>query len=158
MRTVANMLAAIQVIDITITAAESLELNIDEFARKNREQLYDGKKSDGQDLSPTYLEDPYFKTKEAAQRYSDWKDKITPNSKRKKTVPNLYINGAYYRSRSVQVTGDTIVYTATFKGAEMENKYGKEINGLGGEYKEVFIEETLSPTFKAKVEEQVNKK
>lgn len=64
----------------------------------NQEQMYEGKTSEGNDISPKYSENPYFKTKESAARYAEWKMKITPNKDRNKDVPNLYINGGFYES------------------------------------------------------------
>lgn len=63
----------------------------------NTNQLWEGKGSDDKNLSPKYSEDPYFKSAESAQRYADWKWKISPSS-RNKDVPNLYIDGTFYKS------------------------------------------------------------
>ena len=76
---------------------------------KNKQQLMEGIKGDGNEITPSYLNDPYFKTKESAQRYSNWKDKITPNSKRKSGTPNLYINGFYHNTIEINVKGEKII-------------------------------------------------
>ncbi|MCL1942626.1 MAG: hypothetical protein FWF54_03630 [Candidatus Azobacteroides sp.] len=68
-----------------------------------KEQLMAGQDNEGNPLTPSYRDDPFFKTLEAAQRYSDWKDRITPPtgtraySERPKGTPNLFING-YWQS------------------------------------------------------------
>ena len=130
-------------------AGESVEENTTYLGMLNKQQLLAGKRSDGKDLFPTYQEDPYFETLAQAQAYSDWKDRITPNPKRKPGVPNLYINGYYYDSRVIKVSGDRIIYDGNTFG--LEEKYGKEINGLGGEYKEAFLDLHLRPTIQNKI-------
>lgn len=69
-----------------------------EIVELNKGQLWDGKGRDNADLSPSYLEDPYFKTIESAKKYVSWKSKITPNSNRKAETPNLFIKGVFYES------------------------------------------------------------
>lgn len=127
------------------------EENIDTLNEKNKEQLLAGKNRLGEDIGPTYFEDPYFKTPAAAIRYSDWKDRITPNSKRKRGVPNLYIDGTYHNSRKTTISGDTITYTADFLEQEIEAKYGDQINGLGGEFKSEFLENNIRPAINKEI-------
>ena len=134
-------------IDHVKVMAESVTEDIPYLKQINLQQMYAGLDRDGIDLKPGYLEDPFFKTRAAAQRYSDWKDKITPSSKRHKGTPNLYINGYYYSSRDAEVQGEKIIYTSTYLENEIESKYGEEINGLGGIYKEEFLKFHLMPTF-----------
>lgn len=130
----------------------SLEQTKDALLDLNRDQLYDGKTRDGKDISPTYQEDPYFKTPEAAQAYSDWKDKITPNSLRKPGVPNLYINGYYHGSLGVKISGQNVFYNASAEfGNEIEQKYSDKIFGLGGVYKEEYLKQDLGPVFRSSI-------
>ena len=119
----------------------------------NNNQLYDGKTRFESDLLPSYFDDPYFKTKAAAIAYSDWKERITPNPKRKLGTPNLFINGYYHASRHVDIFIDKIYYHADYKQNEIEKKYGTGINGLGGEYKILFLQAFISPAFFIKVNE-----
>src|SRR5258708_7633887 len=72
-----------------------------QLLEENKEQMYDGKLKTGGNITPSYLEDPYFKSRESAQRYSDWKDRITPNPERESGVPNLFINGKFYDSLKI---------------------------------------------------------
>ena len=124
---------------------EALQENEEQLLALNRQQLFEGKDSQGKDLSPTYLEDPYFKTKEAAQRYSDWKDKITPSSKRKSGVPNLYINGMFHNSidATITVQGITTDSDAPFSSG-VEGKFGTVIYGLNDEKKPILLK-TVAP-------------
>lgn len=130
---------------------ESLNETKDELLKINNEQLYDGKTNKAENIFPTYLEDPFFKTKEAAQRYSDWKDRITPNPKREKGVPNLFINGMYHNSRRIELSDDRFIFTSGVQiGIDIERKF-KNIDGLGGEYKKKYLDENLGPTVQKKI-------
>jgi len=129
--------------------------NVGVLGEINLSQLYAGKTRLGIDLSPTYQEDPYFDDKggiAAAQAYSDWKDEITPSSERRPGVPNLIINGFYYASRKVIVNASKIIYTSDYIEDDLREKYGDEINGLGGKYKEEFLD-TLRPGLHAQISE-----
>lgn len=143
--TIKGLYRKVQKLDTNKIIDNVLEENIDALNEKNKEQLLAGKNRLGEDISPSYFEDPYFKTPAAAQRYSDWKDKITPNAKRKRGVPNLYIDGTYHRSRKTTISGDTITYSADFIEQEIELKYGDTINGLGGEFKNDFLNNNIRP-------------
>lgn len=80
-----------------------VEEHIDVVADLQREQMSEGRGVDGNYIRPFYSEDPYFKTPGAAERYALWKEKITPNPKRPKDVPNLLINGYFYGSLEAKV-------------------------------------------------------
>lgn len=79
-----------------------LALETNSIVGLNTSQLWDGLDSEGNELRPRYSEDPFFKTQKAAKAYADWKQRITPNPKRNPDVPNLYINGYFYRSIMVK--------------------------------------------------------
>lgn len=116
----------------------------------------EGKGRDGTDLSPTYLEDPYFKTKEAAQRYSDWKDKITPNPIRKSGVPNLYINGFYHNSIGLTITSTSLNFVSkSYMGSDIERKFGERIHGLNTEKRIIYVSGFLRPDFMTKVRSEL---
>ena len=121
----------------------------------NLEQLYSGKTNTGEDIHPSYLEDPYFEGDlQRAQAYSDWKDKITPSPFRNPGTPNIFINGFYHSRRMTLVTpGGEIKHTdsASF-GKEIQQKY-KNIDGLGGRFKQVFIKEYVGPVLYERIGE-----
>lgn len=121
---------------------------------KNKQQLMEGIKGDGNEITPSYLNDPYFKTREAAQRYSNWKDKITPNSKRKSGTPNLYINGFYHNTIEINVRGEKIITeNKTTIGKKIEQKYGDTLYGLNETNNQAYIKETFFPALKTYIEE-----
>ncbi len=146
-----------EALDVDLIAYQVLKEHEQDLNDVNLEQLYSGKTNKGTDIHPTYLEDPYWNDKgglQAAQRYSDWKDRITPNSRRNPGVPNLFING-YYHSRRVTtvIPGGEIVHSdsAGF-GRDIQRKY-QDIDGLGGEFKKIFLENYIQPVLNERISE-----
>lgn len=140
MRTVNNMLQAAQRINLQRLIEDNLTEYSEQYLLLQKEQLYEGKMSTGNDLSPSYFEDPYFKTPAAAARYSAWKDKITPNPKRSQGTPNLFINGFLYSKFIVEVKTEGYLVdntSETFPSIIM--KYGPELVGLDNEKKQLYI-------------------
>lgn len=139
------------------TALENaVNKTIAKYEELNKAQLYAGKNKDGQDLSPKYIDDPYFKTREAAVRYSNWKDKITPNSLRTPGVPNLFIIGTYYNSWKTRVAGTRIEIEATSDNAKsIEDKFSNDVYGLDDENMKKY-RELVDPLIMAEVKAQFN--
>lgn len=135
-------------IDVELIAEVSVANTKEEMLDLNLEQMMEGKTKEGTDISPSYLEDPYFKSRESAQRYSDWKDKITPNPKRKKGVPNYYINGQYHSSIEIEVNGESIDFSSSFSGAaDIAQKTGGKLFGLNAEKRVPYIDNYLRKEF-----------
>ncbi len=133
----------------------AFDLSTDALVEYNKRQLLEGKTNEGIDIAPTYLNDPYFKSKEAAQRYSDWKDRITPNPKRKSGVPNLYIVGAYHNSINLKRSGNSLRFNSSFPGAASIAQKFEHIYGLGGEIKREFNGQVLRPNIMVEIRKQV---
>lgn len=131
-------------------AVQALQESDERILSLNRQQLFDGKTSQGEDLFPTYFDDPYFKTKEAAERYSNWKDKITPNPNRKKGVPNLFIIGTFHNSIEVDVSNKGLSFSASFLGDKIVRKYGGEVFGLSKD-RRIELNRTTQPLFMSKI-------
>ena len=145
--TIRGLYNKIQAVDINKITQETFEGTEEEIRQYNLGQLIDGKTNKGVDITPSYLDDPYFKTKEQAQAYSDWKDRISPRSKRRKGTPNLFINGFYHRSIKVAIQGDKIIYNSSFSEApDIENTF-KNIYGLNPDSRKKFISFVLRPVF-----------
>ena len=122
------------------------------------DQLYSGKDGNERDLSPNYLNDPYFnkygkRRDRAARGYMAWKMRITPPIRswlglepRKAIVPNLYINGYYHSKIRANETagGLRIEGTASFS-AEIETKYGRDIYKVSPTAVAYFIREHAAP-------------
>lgn len=128
----------------------------------NLEQIYSGKDNKGENLRPSYLEDPYWNTHkfrgqtglQAAQAYSNWKDEITPNPLRNPGYPNLFINGYYHSKRRVLISpGGEIIHddSASF-GDDIKRKY-PNLDGLGGRFKTIFLKQYVQPVLNVGIEE-----
>lgn len=116
-----------------------------EILESQREQLFDGKRSDGEDIRPYYSEDlkpsGYFHSAESAGRYAAWKEDISPYSAgRNPDAPNLYINGRFHSELAVDFGADTIaVIGGTGYAQGIVAKYGLSTFGLSPErWNEIF--------------------
>lgn len=141
-----------EAIDFDQVANLSMRKTSSELLLKNRQQLLEGKRRDGADITPSYFNDTYFKTRAAGRRYSDWKDKITPNPKRRRGTPNLYINGFHHRTIKLKLTGMVLTFFGAFKQREIEQKYTEMIYGLNAEKRVEYLNESLRPEFEQKTE------
>lgn len=152
--TIRGLYNKLQALDTDKIAQETIEGTEEEIRQYNLQQLIDGKTNTGDDISPTYLEDPFFKTKEQAQAYSDWKDRISPRSKRRPGVPNLFINGYYHSTRQVIIQGDKIIYRSAYGEifTDIEEKF-KNLNGLNPESRAKYIPFVLRPAFNHLIEQ-----
>lgn len=121
----------------------------DDILDLQRQQLFAGKASNGQDMRPYYSEDlkpsGYFYSVESAGRYAKWKqDGINyPYSvERNPDAPNLYINGKFHDELGVQFGPDTVAVVGTTGYSQrIIDKYGIESFGLMHEnWMTIFIE------------------
>lgn len=104
------------------------------------EQLLCGQDGEGEFLSPTYDDDPYFEEKgywyHRAGDYKAWKKRITPPLRgavlglapRRDEVPNLFINGKFYSEIGISRRGDAL-FTDPGRGdgPAIVAKYGDQI-------------------------------
>lgn len=135
-------------INLDSLKAEVIDENLDAFVSKQKDQLWDGLASTGNDLSPSYSNDPYFKSPKAAEAYAAWKWKITPNPRRDRDAPNLYINGYFYEGIKANRSGDKLnVRSETSIGNEIENKYNN-LFGLTPENRDEWDKENIQEYLK----------
>lgn len=67
--------------------------------------------------------------------------------------PDLFDTGAFYEGFETIVQGDSIIQDSTDeKAPELEAKYGEDIFGLGGKFKEEYLDESLRTAFKRAIE------
>lgn len=110
----------------------------DDILDLQREQLFEGKRSDGQDMRPYYSEDlkpgGYFYSVESAGRYAAWKQtgiNYPYNANRNPDAPNLYINGRFHDELGVSFGADSVTVLGTTGYAnQIIAKYGLEAFGL----------------------------
>lgn len=138
--------------DLVNILSECVDETGDELIELNREQLLHGRDKHGDYLSPKYSEDPYFKTPESAKRYAQWKASIEPKRDKPFDVPNLFITGRYHRSIDITVGPTTYDITSSDPNASsIESKFSEDVYGLGGEFREMYIEDQLFERLKSKV-------
>lgn len=80
-----------------------------ELAQMNREQLLAGKDNQGRYLLK-YTDDPYFKSREAAIRYMNWKKNISPNKDKPADVADFFITGYTHGTIFASRQGTSIVF------------------------------------------------
>lgn len=133
--------------------ADSVNETKDAMLALNRMQLLRGLTKDGGYLSPKYSEDPFFKSKESAKRYAQWKKRIEPvKTDRPEDVPNLYIVGVFHSKIDVKANASeyTFTNTASFAGG-VEGKF-KDIYGLTSESKsKTYIPDYLLPAVQKRI-------
>lgn len=111
-------------VDMNKVIGQAVERNATAILDLNRTQLWDGIGTDGEDLSPNYLEDPFFKTREQAVGYAKWKQAITPNPNRNFFTPNLFINGFYYESLRLTLAPEAFeIVAGNSFSMKIEQKY-----------------------------------
>lgn len=136
---------------------DAIEHTGDKMIALNQQQLYAGRLKDGSPVTPSYLDDPYFKSRESAQRYSDWKDEITPNDERPAGVPNLFINGRFYESWTLSATAEKITFQSSDPdAADIEEKFGADIYGLDDENMSEYRRNIFFPVLKGEIEAQTS--
>ena len=124
-----------------------------------REQMYSGVDGNGEFLSPTYDDDPYFDEKgpwyHRNEGYKQWKYDITPPMHgvmlllppRPISVPNLFIDGTFHDSITAEVAGDILLVetSGSGEGADIVAKYGDNILKLSPTAIEYINNEYVGP-------------
>lgn len=109
----------------------------DDILDLQKQQLFAGKRSDGEDIRPYYTEDlkpsGYFYSVDTAKMYAAWKQTLDYpfEANRNPDAPNLYINGRFHDELGVQFTVDTVaVVGTTGYSQQIVAKYGLDTFGL----------------------------
>lgn len=126
-----------------------------------QEQIYSGQDSEGETLTPTYDDDPFFDEegpwKGRAKEYKAWKRSITPPKAstllglpaRPVEVPNLFINGKFFSEINADMAGDELVVDPGMgDGPAIVSKYGgygHDILGMGDAAKVYFNGQFMLP-------------
>lgn len=123
-----------------------------------KDQLYAGQNAKGKKLAPSYLNDPFFKSKESAQRYSDFKARINPRAHnsifatKDKDTPNLIITGGLiYDTIFANVTDKSLIIDARSSIISIiEQKYTEPF-GLNQTAWDFFTEKYLMKELKQEI-------
>lgn len=151
-----EVLRRLEKVDEPAAVVTVLQRKSPELLELNREQLLEGKGRDGEDLTPSYFDDPFFKTQEAAARYSAWKDLITPNAKRKSGTPNLIIDGQWVHNvLRVGVDANKLTFAIDSPiGEKIFAKYGARVAGLNDASKLILKKDT-APELAKEIKKQI---
>lgn len=110
----------------------------DDILDLQKQQLFSGLASNGQDIRPYYSEDlkpsGYFHSVESARRYADWKKtgiNYPYSAQRNFDAPNLYINGRFHDELGVQFDAQAVgIVGTTAYSQKIIAKYGIQTFGL----------------------------
>lgn len=111
---------------VKIVIGETRELII----IKNQEQMLQGIRSDGSEITPPYTFFTRIKKKEKG---------------RNPDIVTLYDTGDFYRAMFLDVGSDMLEIESTdWKSSELQEKYGEKIFGLTDESKNEYAKEALT--------------
>lgn len=122
----------------------------------NRDQMLLGRDADGNELGPSYLQDPYFDTPAEAQAYARMKYaleslhrmrlwnpfQLFPDKDR--NTPNLIVTGPFQDSMFINTSSTSYTIGSTYiASSDINTKYKGRIFGLAPESKQYFWTEFL---------------
>lgn len=142
MSDISSIIEKLEALDVDQLAEEAMRKSEEALTDLNKKQLYAGFDRDGQRLlqyrSPVY---------------SEVKHRMNPLPG--EGNPDLYATGSFYRGLYARVNGNTVEIESTdSKNDDLEKKYHEKIKGLGGIFKEEFIEDHLQPNLLSIVSEK----
>lgn len=134
-----------------------VEDNKDVILSLNRDQMLLGRDTEGEVLSPSYLQDPYFKSQEAAQAYARmkyalesqhnsyiWNPQLYPDKDR--NTPNLIVRGDFQNAMFITANKTSYTIGSTYiDSPAINSKYKNRIFGLAPKSKEYFYREWILP-------------
>lgn len=135
--------SALESIDIRVDAAAVLDANVKELEELQKDQLMQGKGADGQYLM-RISNDPYFKSRAAADKYAHWKQRLTPETPFDR--PNLFINGYTHATLKIERHGADVAFFLRAPWADdVAAKYHNQEMGLNKDSREWFHVRILRP-------------
>ena len=144
-----------KIVDFVI---EVMDSNLLFLVELQKFQLLAGQNSIGEYLSPTYIEDSYFKSKDSAKRYSDFKESLSQETnteiykKKPKDVPNLIITGSLIYNTIYAKTGSDYIEISARSSiiGKLEAKY-KNLFGINKTGWDYFSDKYLIPQLNDKI-------
>lgn len=147
MRTIQNMLTALGKIDIHQMCLDAMVQTSDEFVKLQREQMYDGIKSD---------DTPMNRLGEFYQGYAPKTKAIKAAKGQKYDNVTLKDTGDFYSGINAIPDSDGLMVESTdSKSAMLQEDYGTEIFGLGKDKRGKWLAD-LQPTFFNNLELAIN--
>jgi len=144
--------------------ADTVQRTQDVLLDLNRDQLLYGRDADGKALTPGYTQDPYFKTRAAAEAYLKMKQGLEGEHKGLRTftsvqlypekdsnTPNLLVNGRlFFNYFFIRITQESYEIGSTGEAAaKIESKYNNRVYGLAPKSKEFYYFSYIRPAIEA---------
>ena len=132
--------------------------NKDVLLSLNRDQMLLGRDADGDVLSPSYLQDPYFKTQAAAQSYARMKYALESSHRsllwtpvklypeKDRNTPNLIVTGLFQNGLFITTGGGSFDINSSYVASgDINRKYKGRVFGIAPKSKEYFYLEFIKP-------------
>lgn len=144
MKILDDLLARVETVEVGLASGQTIKFVVEKHEKDildlQKEQLFEGKASSGEDLRPYYSEDiganGYFRTAEGAANYAAWKERIPYpyTAQRNPDAPNLYINGKFHSTLKVEFDSNEVTVNGSdIWSMRIVNKYGLGSFGLMAE-------------------------
>lgn len=123
----------------------------------NRDQMLLGRNAEGEVLTPSYLNDPYFKSNLQAEVYARMKYKLEQEHKARienptlypdkdKDTPNLIVTGPFQDNMFILPEGESFIIGSSYRDSnDIENKYNNLVFGISPESKGYFYKNFIHP-------------
>jgi hypothetical protein len=143
----------IEKLDLNTLLGETVnELKI-EIEDTQREQMRKGQNSDGGYL-PRYVDDPYFKSIQAAKNYENWKAQWS-HPEKPRGVMDFFIDGTFHNTVRVVVKRSVFDFKSSSSiESSIRAKTGDKVLALNRESKDEFMKEHGWGVFVKKVSRQ----
>jgi hypothetical protein len=131
---------------------KELEVNSSLIVEMNKIQLLKGKTSKGENITPTYFDDDYFKSRGQAVGYAVFKSKLDRNpyfAEKGFGTPDFFIKGTLVHDMlTAEIVGDEFIIEPKGKGASFDEKW-KDIYGIDDENLGIIREKIFPEMMKA---------
>lgn len=139
------------------TINQAVAQDADEMLSLRKDEILLGRNSDGEPFTPSYTDDPYFHSREAAIAYGERKYRLLslhnmriehvlgyPN--KDDDTPNLIVRGDFQDGMFIHAGGDTHEIGSTYEDAgAIDSKYDHKVFPLGPEARAYFWKYILFP-------------
>jgi len=153
MKRIDDMIKNLQEFQATITeiVREAVSESQTEILDGVRQNLREGKRGDGADITPSYLDDPFFESKPQAVAYMNYKKSISLPSKNMAT-PDLYINGWFHSKLGIKLDAETFTIEGTAPlSMRISDKYAPVTFAMSDANRNVFARVHVLPKLLEKI-------
>lgn len=146
---------SISEIPVTVSNIVVREQNV--LLSLNRDQMLLGRNAEGEVLTPSYLDDPYFDNSRQAEAYANMKYRLESEHKARienptiypdkdRNTPNLIVTGPFQDNMFILPEGQSFLLGSTYSDArDIEEKYHGLVFGIAPASKMFFYKNYLRP-------------